>query len=293
MNRISKARFLIFVLILFISVGSTSAQKKVTTRSTILPTFAEDTAINPHDFTNDYYEAIGIVGKTILNRRSGSDGLSVFSKSSNPSHTDVRIIATLPAYDQFGNMLFWYQLGEVPDYGFTADKAGAEMREMAKLFPIYVFPTNKIRADRLFFSTRQAALIDDTWSVIIGQDLNPMGVREIVFVRYTEKAFSPDGEELMKIMAEKNGLGSDDTPILKTIDDIRIMMKFELVTTAPLKDFIDLYAIAPMIYDPMHGVIAKDAFLAFATKDGTPLPTEQMFATQFGCLQESGTWCRE
>lgn len=292
MNRIAKASFwtTVFVLILLISGSSISAQK-VRSSGVLVTPFAEDTAINPHDFTNDYYEANGIVGKVIINRRNGSDGLSIFSNSSNPFHTDVRVIATIPAYDPNGGMLFWYPLGEIDYYGFTDDKVGIEAREMADLFPFYVFPHSKIVDNRTFANNRHAPLMDNTWSMIAGQ-MNPLGIRKIVFVRFTEKAFTKDGFEMMGYMAAKNGLGADDTPILRTLDDINMMIKAELVSATSTKGSWT-YAIAPALLDPTGGVIAPDAFLWFATKDGNPLPTEQMFEHQFGCLQKTGNWCKQ
>ena len=293
MNRIARTSFwtIIFGLILLISVGSVSAQKGPV--GSVGPLW-EDTAINPHDFTNEYYWANGVIGRSIIGRRTGSDGLSIFGNSSNPFHRNIRVIATLPAYDQNGSMLFWYPLGQISEAGLTLDKNGTHAREMAKLFPIYVFPHSKLQDDRLFANTRQAALMDNTWSVIAGQDLNPFGIREIVYVTYTEKAYTEEGAEMMIYMTKKNGMAADDTPILSTLDDLRVMMKYELVAlgTIPVKGF-PVYAIAPTIPDPTNGVIAQDAFLVFATKNGTPLPTENMFTWQFGCLQKTGNWCKE
>lgn len=292
MNRIAKASFwtAVFVLILLISSGSISAQK-VRNGGVLVTPFAEDTAINPHDFTNEYYEVNGIVGKLIVNRRTGSDGLSIFSKSSNPFHTDVRVIATIPAYDPNGGILFWYPLGEIQDYGFTDDKMGIETREMANRFPIYVFPHSKIADFQSFTHNRQAPLMDNTWSMIAG-DMNPLGIRKIVLVRFTEKAFTKEGYEMMSYMAAKNGMSADDTPILRTLEDLNMMMKSELISTGALKGPWT-YAIAPALLDPTTGVIARDAFLWFATKDGDPLPTEEMFLVQFRCLQKTGNWCKQ
>ncbi len=292
MNRMTKLTMwtVVSVFIFLISVGSVSAQK---VRSSGFPaTLAEDTAINPHDFTDDYYELNGIIGKAILDRRTGSDGLSIFSKSSNPFHTDVRVIATLPAYDQNGDMLFWYPLGEIDDSAFTADKLGVEARQLAKLFPVYVFPSAKTEDPRMLTGMRHAALMDNTWAFLTGQELNPLGFREIFLVRFTEKAFTKEGAEVMAYMAKKNGTGSDDTPIIRGMDDLRMMAKLELINTAAFRGEENRYAIAPMIFDPTNGVIAKDAYLLFVTKDGKPLPTESMFAAQFACLQKAGTLCK-
>jgi hypothetical protein len=226
-----------------------------------------------------------------MNRRNGSDGLSIFSRSSNPFHSDVRVIATIPAYDQNGDIVFWYPLGEMEHNGFTDDKVGIELREMANMFPLYVFPHSKIADYRTFANKRQAALMDNTWSMISGQ-ANPLGVRRLVFIKFTEKAFTKDGFEMMEYMAKKNGMGADDTPILRTLEDLSMMMKAQLISMDAMKSPWT-YAIAPALLDPTNGVIARDAFLWFATSDGNPLPSERMFEFQFGCLQKTGNWCKE
>jgi hypothetical protein len=252
----------------------------------------EDTAINPHDFTNAYYAANGILGRSILHRRTGSDGLSVFGNSSNPYHRNIRVIATIPAYDQDGGMLFWYPLGEVGADGFTVDEVGWQARQMAELFPIYVFPTSRLDDSRIYATTRQAALIDNTWMMTTQRNLNPLGLRQVFFVNFTAKAFTKEGIEMMNFMGKKNGMSVDDTPVLKSMDDLQMMVKHEMVAVMPNKMF-PTYAIAPVILNPTKGVIALDAFLLFATKDGTPLPTEMMFSSQFGCLQKVREWCTE
>ena len=291
MNRITSATLFgaVFGLILLVSVGAVSAQKTIGGGTGPL---WEDTAINPHDFTNAYYWSSGVVAKSLLNRRTGSDGLSVFGNSSNPIHRNVRVTATIPAYDQDGNILFWYPLGEMTFDAFTPDKNGIEAAEMARLFPMYVFPHSKLQDLRMFQTTRQAALIDNSWPLIMGQDYNPLGLRQVFFVTFTEKAFTKEGYEMMNYMGKKNGMGADDTPILRTVEDVRTMMKYDLVRTAAVKG-LTTFAVAPVIIDPTSGVIAQDAFLWFATKDGSPLPTEEMFAYQFGCLKKTGYWCKQ
>jgi hypothetical protein len=126
----------------------------------------------------------------------------------------------------------------------------------------------------------------------MSRDLNPLGFREIFYVTYSEKAFNEEGREVMNYMAKKNGMAADDTPILRTMDDLRMMMKYNLIDMGSVKGFT-MYAVAPIISDPTKGAIAPDAYLWFAAKDGAPLPAENIFAWQFGCLQKTGNWCKE
>jgi hypothetical protein len=126
------------------------------------------------------------------------------------------------------------------------------------------------------------------------RELNPIGLRQILTVNYTEKAFTKEGFEMMQYMVKKNGLAADDTPIIKSILDIDELRKSELIVIekaglgAINKGH---FAIGPVIMDPTRGVIARDAFLWMATKDGTILPSEAIFAIQFDCLQMTGNWC--
>lgn len=287
MNRIFKASIwvAVFVLILLISVGPASAQKR--TKGGLVGPLWEDTAINPHDFTDDYYALFGIKARTIVNRRTGTDGLSVFSNSSNPFHTNVRITVTVPAYDQTGEMLFWYPLGELQEYAMTD-----ELRELAARFPIYVFPNSKVVDYRTFASTRQAALMDNSFSVNDTKDANPLGIRQIILVNYTEKAFSKEGYEMMEFFMKKNGAAADDTPIIRSIEDMELLAKHEMISTDSLKTIGGRYAINPIIFDPTNGVIAKDAFIWMATKDDRWLLGEDNFVFQFGCLKKTGNWCK-
>jgi hypothetical protein len=285
----------IFVFIFLFSALSLTAQKS--NRRGVAPLW-EDTAINPHDYTNEFYVNNGVNPKQIIGRRTGSDGLSVFSNSSNPNHTNVRVIATVPAYNQNGETTFWYPLGELQDNGFTEDKVGVEARQIAGLFPIYIFPDNRVASFYAFANSRQAPIIDNSWSTYApNSDLNPLGIREIFIVNYTEKALGKEGVEMIEFFGKKNGLSTDDTPIIKSSDDIQYLAKNEFIRLDSLKLYDDRpfrgqYAIAPVITDPTKGSIAKDAFIWMATKDDKPLSAEAMFVWQFGCLQKTGEWCK-
>lgn len=254
-----------------------------------------DTAINPHDFTDEYYDTHGINHKEILGRRAFSDGLSVFGWSSDPNHTNVRVIATIPAYNQSGEVFFWYPLGELMNYGFTSDDAGTTAREMARLFPIYIFPDLNAKEFSTFANNRQAALISDPRMFYSNKGESFVFVREILIVRYSQKAFSKKGHEMMTAFAEKNGYAADDTPLIKSIDDLYFLLRNEMITLDPFTDLgpsLGRFAISPLITDPTRGAIADDAFLWMARKDKEYMPGEEMFVYQFGCLQKTLNWCK-
>lgn len=288
--------FLIVLISLF-STLSSSAQKS---DRGIFPPLWDDTTKNPHDFTNRFYHDNGVNPKAIIGRRTGMDGLSVISYTSNPNNSDVRVLITIPAYDQYGEVRFWYPLGELQYDGFTVDnKAGAEARELAKNFPLYVFPESNVKTFNSFTNGRQAPLVDDSWVKNGFGDfaMNPLGIREVRIVNYTDKARGKEGWETMEYFGKKNGFATDGTPLIRSLDDIQYLQKLEMISVDTLgrdelKPFGGPYAISPLIDDPRGGVIAKDAFLWMASRDGKWIPDEHMFVGQFGCLQKYGDWCQ-
>jgi len=273
-------------------VATSSAQEKA--RLWLPPA---DTPIQPHDFNDSYYPIKGVESKLIVYRRTGADGLSVLEKRPvGKIYNNVRVLVTVPAYDQNGGLLYWSPLGDPALDFFTGNKAGVEAREMAKLYPIYLFPGQQVEKEPYSFANnRQAPIIDDTWSFTMGSDLNPLGLRRVFFVNYTEAAFTKENAWIMEELANRNGMAADDTPIIKSVNDLQFLFKYEMITTANGKSddqaVQDRFMIAPVIRDPTKGVIAKDAFIWMAEKGGKCLPTEEIFETHFNCLKDSGAWC--
>src|SRR5215213_6440808 len=272
-NQIIKSKgFLIMmaVSVILLFAFSLSAQQKGS-----LTTFAEDTTINPHDFNNEFYWASGVESKLIVGRRTGTDYLSVFGLTSNPIHRNVRILATLPAYNENAEIRFWNPLGEVTTEGFTQNDAGANARQIAEFYPIYVFPRQDADKTFSFTNTRQAAIIHETPSIMMDK-LNPLGLRLILLVNYTDKAFqTKEGLQMMNYMGKKNGFSLEDTPLIKSVGDIEILLKGEFVTAERLPFYGDVkygvqYAITPVMESVVKGAIAKDAFLLTVTRDGSP-----------------------
>jgi hypothetical protein len=291
MNRVIKTGFWVVLLTTAVLAFSASAQR-------IVPngTPAWDTAKNPHDFILDYYYKNGVMSKLMVWRRTGADGLSVFGKSSNPFHNPVRVTVTVPAYDQSANVQFWYPLGEFTEMAFMDTEMGILARETAKRFPIYIFPDEKYISNNTIANTRQAPVIDNTWA-FLGDRIypNPLGLREVFAVTYTAKAHTKDAYKVMQYMANKNGLATDDMPIINSIADIHMLSDGGFISLDVPGDgpFRGHYAVAPLIRDPRNGVIAKDAFLWMSTKYGLPLDSEMTFVNEFECLQVKGAWCKE
>ena len=295
---------LITVLMLLVFALPLSAQKRSNRGG--ISSFAEDTAIFPHDFNDEYYAAHGVYAPALIERRDGTDFLSVFGFSSNPTHRHVRVLATLPAYNENGEIRFWAPLAEIDVSGFTDDGAGVEAREIAALYPVFVFPATAKGTPAYFRNARQAALIDESYNSFYVKG-NPLGLRTIFLVNFTEKAFNTkEGIVMMDYLGKKNGLSLDGTPILKFKTEIDELFKNELITmekrgyvqnpalsgVSILPPPVGTYAVAPVIDIYFaKGVIAPDAFLVMPTRDGKPLPDEMMFVREFECLQQLGVPC--
>jgi len=249
--------------------------------------------ITPHDFIGDYYQKYGVIPRYIKWRRTGKDGLSTFDKPQLPQHRDVRITVTVPAYSQAGEPYFWYPLGELTNAAFTGDEMGFMAMQMARLFPMYLFPDEKYTMYNTIVNTRQAPLMDNTMPWWLYMPENPLGLREVFLVNYTEKCSTPEGLKMMEYMGGKNGFDTSGMPLIKSMADMHELYSEGFVTmqygdaAGPDRGH---FAMAP-IMDPTKGVIAKDAFLWMSTRDGNPLKGEMMFVDQFKCLQDTGDWC--
>lgn len=286
----------IFILVLIIGILAIPIAAQREFRGRTKPPLAEDTYMQPHDFTFEFYSDNGIIAKSMLNRMTGTDFRSVISPSSNPAHSNVRVLITLPAYGTFGEIRFWTPLGEITDESFTDDINGSNAKEILSSHALYIFP--KFRDPSLAYGNhRQAALIDESHTDIYDKG-NPLGLRTIVLVNYTEKAFTKDGFEMMSYMTKKNGLSLDGTPLIRSIQDLWMLQNDELVTLERRMYWDDTpiggpYAVSPVIEDPTNGAIADDAFLMTVLNDGKPLPDEAIFLREFQCLQKTGQWCEK
>ncbi|MBS1794462.1 MAG: hypothetical protein JSS81_11440 [Acidobacteria bacterium] len=271
-----------------------AAQKKA---GRYTPPIFDDTCLFPHDYTNKYYALNGIEAPNILGRHDGNDFLSVIGASSNPSHNNVRVLVTLPAYGENGEIRFWAPLGEINEFGFINDQNGTTAKDIASFSPMYVFPNANDPGLAAFTNMRQAALIDDS-NLGYYYKSNPLGLRSIIVVNFTDKAFNTkEGMYLMNLMKKKNGAALDDTPIIKSFTDLQEMAKADLISLQPraANSFPQIggsYLLSvPIPFTGKSSAIAPDSFLFTVTKKGVPLEGEAMFVTQFGCLQKYGSYC--
>ena len=124
----------------FLGVGSIHAQ-----------VFSED--LRPFDFTDKYYQENGIIASTLVERKNGADGKSVFTKTDNPYYNDIRILETLAAYDGNGGEVFYNFYAGASKASFTDDLNGGDAIALAYEHPMYVFPSTTVRG-----TDRQAAV---------------------------------------------------------------------------------------------------------------------------------------
>ena len=119
---------------------------------------------------------------------------------------------------------------------------------------------------------------------------DPLGLWVHVFVSWTNKIDTTDGHARLADLARKNGVALDGTPIIKSKSDIDSLAKDGYVTLIKRGTTENgRYFVCPVYKDPTKGAIAPDAFLSTVLRaDGTPLPAERGFVTDFRSLQTTG-----
>ena len=243
----------------------------------------------PYDFTDALYRANGINPVGLVGRRNGTDGLSVVDTAPDRIHRNVRVRFTLPAYDTSGKRWYFTVLADVAPNGFTNNAAGTAARRLADASPVYVFPT--VTGDPTSVgNNRQADMIDMSHGYFSN---NPLGLWVHVCVTWTDKALNTGGgKKALADLQKKNGLALDGTPIIKSESEIDKPDKSGFVLQSRRSpEEVGRYCVCPVIKDPRDGGIAPDAFLATVRRtDGTPLPAERAFVTDFESLRTTGDY---
>jgi hypothetical protein len=242
--------------------------------------FSEE--LRPFDFTNDYYKTNGIIAETLVDRKNGADGQSVFdAPADNSRFTNIRITATLPAYSADGSAIYWNYYARGFKTSFIDNESGAAAIKTAKNYPLFVFPSAFLRG-----TDRQAALIPVDGFYFQN---NPIGIAEVVFVEFNNR-ISRTGQKTLQILVDRNGTSLDGTPIIKTTAELGSLIAEGLVTLGT--DDNALYAVAKVIQYPDRGGITPDAFLLYVKQaDGQPLAAERHFVSQFECLKNGSRTC--
>ena len=242
--------------------------------------------LRPFDFSDKYYQVNGVIPSMLIGRKNGADKESVFDFANDRRYSNVRITATFPGYDSSGATIFWNYYAGVSKAGFTQDDNGLHAVELAFSYPLYVFPSVMTKEPY-----RQAALVRTDGSYF---DKNDLGIAAVQLVAYTDRIFTRDGRAALEILAKRNGVSLDGTPIIRTANEIDSLLKQGLIAlTQPSLDepYQTPFAVAKVIRHPEHGGITPDAFLNYViTPDGKPLDAEMHFVATFEC-HKAGKEC--
>lgn len=258
-----------------------------------VPTFAKaEVTDRLFDFVDQYYYQNGVDASRIFGRRQVTgNGNSVFDAPNFWFQRNVRAARINPAYANNGQPTFWAVMGDVNNEGFTNDAAGANAKQLANRYVLYVFPTRTGNPIGLG-NNRQADIVDLSGGYFSN---DPLGLWIHIWISYTDRAFSTkDGQKALADLQKKNGLALDGTPIIKTKSELENLLSKGFAQKRfrnPDGSEGPMYGICPVMKDPRRGAITTGDTLAYVRKaDGTPLEPE--FLRQFTSLQTTGEFAR-
>lgn len=242
--------------------------------------------LRPFDFSDGFYYQNGVEPGLIVDRRNGRDKFSVIDYTNELNFRHVRIRAVFPAYDAEGGTIYWNLYGELFKDGFRRDGSGDQAIELAQHYPIYVFPSETVEN-----SLRQGHLIDLSDGYF---EKNPLGLGVQVLVKFTDRSRTDEGTKQLQLLADRNGLSLDGTPLIKTAAEIADLTRKDLISQR-LKGLDDpaapMFAIARVIENPTRGAVADSFLLTVLNAEGKPLAGEAAFVRDYNCLLTTGNWC--
>lgn len=171
-----------------------------------------------HDFSDGFYRQNGLDPKSPDFRRrfAAHDGItSVETKTTDPTRNKTRVLPVNCGYDAAGQTLCYP--GPPVFFGeksFMKNSQGEIARELAE-FRAFIFP--KVDGEPLSPAApnrRQDNMFETTKGYI---GTNPLGLWRLTFVRYTELAFTSEGQAALAPLHEQNGTDLDGTPIIKRL----------------------------------------------------------------------------
>jgi hypothetical protein len=196
----------------------------------------------------------------------------------------------------------------LPDGTFALTPCGSMGTGVGPCFPVTSVATPTLRQDWRFATNRNA--IDgsdgnDPLNQGGGGAVNSpfgyfcddlLGMWVITYFWYTVDPAHPGPVcgPILAMLAAKNGLSLDGTPIIKTPDELNNDLEAngcgaEGQEDTSGKDGGAVWLICPAIPDPHAGAIAKDAFLdTVRRRNGTPV--DPAFNANFNCLQSVGSF---
>ncbi len=149
-------------------------------------------------------------------------------------------------------------LGDLTPTAFLTNPAGAKAKQIADANTVYVFPT-RTGNQTAVSNNRQADMVD------------------------LSGGYFPT-------IRSASGCTSSSAAIIESKSDIDSLAKDGYVALIKRGTTeTGRYFVCPVYQDPTNGAISPDAFLATVRRsDGTALPAEQGFVTNFQSLQTTG-----
>ncbi len=199
----------------------------------------------PFDFTDKYYRDHGIEPTRLLQRAGTSTnnalnwticqpGDPAPCPNTDPNRNQTRMLQTTGGFAFDGSLLYYSIMGFIMPNSFTTDSAGDGARQIANQRMAFIFPIR--RADGSYIpspalSNRRQDNIFDTSGGYLGED--PLGLWILEFVELTDFGLSPAGQQILAPYAQKNGVGTDGTPVVESLNEINTLVQqgvFKLVT---------------------------------------------------------------
>ncbi len=199
----------------------------------------------PFDFTDQYYRDHGIEPARLL-QRAGTSTNNVLNwttcqagdpapcPNTDPNRNQTRMLQTTGGFAYDGSLLYYSIMAFIMPNSFTTDSSGVNARQIADQRMAFIFPIR--HSDGTYIpspalSNRRQDNLFDTSGGYLGQD--PLGLWILEFVELTDFGVSPAGQQILAPYAQKNGVGTDNTPVVQTLDEINTLVQqgvFKLVT---------------------------------------------------------------
>jgi hypothetical protein len=191
----------------------------------------------PFDFTDQYYRDNGIEPTRLLQRVGTSTNNSLNwttcqagdptpCPNTDPNRNQTRVLQTTGGFAFDGSLLYYSIMAFIVPDSFTNDSAGQDALKISNERQAFIFPIR--HADGTYIlspalSNRRQDNIFDTSGDYLGND--PLGLWLLEFVELTDFGISPAGQQILAPYAQKNGIGTDGTPVVETLDDLNELVK--------------------------------------------------------------------
>ena len=199
----------------------------------------------PFDFSDRFYSGNGINPPNILQRVGTSTnptrnwttcqpGDPAPCPDTDQDRNQTRALQTTGGFAFDGSLLYYSIMGFVTPSTFNTDSSGRQALDIANRRQAFIFPI--CQADGTYIKSpalanRRQDNLFDTSGGYLGQD--PLGLWILVFVELTPFGVSPAGQQILAPFAQANGVGTDGTAVVKTLNDINTLVQqgvFQLVT---------------------------------------------------------------